>query len=111
MKVYLDDERKTPDGYFRVVRAEEVISLLKLGLVTHLSLDHDLGDFTHDNTDRETRDGSWLTNKLLWMFEDGELFQDGVMPKWNVHSANPVGVKRMTQDLKELESKVGHLMR
>ncbi len=47
MKIYLDDERPTLDGWQRCRRQEEVIDLLKAGGVTHLSLDHDLGDDTH----------------------------------------------------------------
>ena len=45
MKVYLDDERSTPDGWVRVYWPEEAIELLKAGGVTEISLDHDLGDF------------------------------------------------------------------
>lgn len=44
MKIYLDDERPTPDGWHGCRWPEEVIQLLKAGGVTHLSLDHDLGD-------------------------------------------------------------------
>lgn len=47
MKIYLDDERPTPDGCHTCRWPEEVIELLKAGGVTHLSLDHDLGDDTH----------------------------------------------------------------
>ena len=43
MKVFLDDERPTPDGWVRAFTAPEAIELLKTGKVTHLSLDHDLG--------------------------------------------------------------------
>jgi len=43
MKVYLDDERKTPDGWRRVYWPEEAIELLKSGDVKEISLDHDLG--------------------------------------------------------------------
>lgn len=47
MKIYLDDERPTPDGWHACRWPEEVIELLKAGGVTHLSLDHDLGDDRH----------------------------------------------------------------
>ncbi|QDU82655.1 hypothetical protein Pla110_44160 [Polystyrenella longa] len=47
MKVYLDDERPTPDGWVSARWPEDVISLLKSGRVTHISLDHDLGDDKH----------------------------------------------------------------
>lgn len=44
MKIYLDDERPTPDGWIGCRWPQQVIELLKRGGVTHLSLDHDLGD-------------------------------------------------------------------
>lgn len=47
MKVYLDDERPVPEGWVGCRWPEEVIQLLKAGGVTHLSLDHDLGDDAH----------------------------------------------------------------
>lgn len=47
MKVFLDDERNTPDGWVRTYWPDEVITLLETGQVTELSLDHDLGDDSH----------------------------------------------------------------
>ncbi len=44
MRVFLDDERATPDGWVRVYWPAEAIALLKTGAVEELSLDHDLGD-------------------------------------------------------------------
>ena len=44
MKVFLDDLRPTPEGWVRAYWPEEVYALLETGDVTHLSLDHDLGD-------------------------------------------------------------------
>jgi|688.fasta_scaffold104579_1 hypothetical protein len=44
MKVYLDDERTTPEGWTRVYWPSEAIELLQTGQVTELSLDHDLGN-------------------------------------------------------------------
>jgi hypothetical protein len=44
MKVYLDDERTTPEGWLRVYWPDEAIELLKSGDVMEISLDHDLGD-------------------------------------------------------------------
>ena len=44
MKLYLDDEREAPEGWVRVRWPGEAIELLKMGHVTDLSLDHDLGD-------------------------------------------------------------------
>lgn len=44
MKVFLDDERQTPEGWVRTYTVEETIELLKSGEVTDLSLDNDLGE-------------------------------------------------------------------
>lgn len=44
MRVYLDDERSTPDGWVRAYWPDEVIRLVEGGGVEALSLDHDLGD-------------------------------------------------------------------
>ncbi|MTC80344.1 hypothetical protein GKR73_01745 [Providencia stuartii] len=44
MKVYLDDERQTPEGFVRVYWPNEAIKLLETGKVELISLDHDLGD-------------------------------------------------------------------
>ena len=47
MKVFLDDERKAPEGWVRVRWPEEAIELLQNGQVEEISLDHDLGDDGH----------------------------------------------------------------
>jgi len=44
MKIWLDDIRKAPAGWEYILWPAGVIELLKKGDVTHLSLDHDLGD-------------------------------------------------------------------
>lgn len=43
MKLYLDDERTTPEGWCRAFTAKECINILNTGEVTVVSLDHDLG--------------------------------------------------------------------
>jgi len=43
--VFLDDRRLVPDERWTIVRwPKEAIEILKTGTVTHLSLDHDLGN-------------------------------------------------------------------
>ena len=77
MKVYLDDERVTPEGWVRAFWPEEVIALLKAGQVVELSLDHDLGDDEH---------GTGYT-VLLWLEE--QVAVHGMKPPViKVHSAN-----------------------
>ena len=47
MKIFLDDERPTPNGWIGLRWPEEVIELLTTKNVTEISLDHDLGDDAH----------------------------------------------------------------
>jgi hypothetical protein len=77
MKVYLDDERNTPEGWNRVFWADEAIELLKTGKVTDISLDHDLGD--------DERGTGY--DVVLWI-EEAVATTDFIAPIINVHSAN-----------------------
>lgn len=89
MKVYLDDERKTPNGWVRAYWHDEVVKLLKTGEVTELSLDHDLG-----NDERGT--GYDVLVWLEYMVFSGEWKALGYpLPYIKVHSQNPVGVEKM----------------
>lgn len=90
MKLFLDDERPTPDGWERAYTAPEAIALLETGQVTHLSLDHDLGP-------EEAGTGydvcKWVEQQV---FERAFDFENPfIPPEMTVHSANPVGRKRM----------------
>lgn len=77
MKVYLDDERDTPDGWERVYWPDEAIALLKTNQVTEISLDHDLGD--------DKRGTGY--DVVLWI-EQAVALESFVPPKIRVHSAN-----------------------
>ena len=77
MKVYLDDERKTPEGWVRVYWPNEAITLLETGDVSKISLDHDLGD-----DDRGTG-----YDVALWI-EEAVATRNFRPPEIKVHSAN-----------------------
>ena len=84
MKVYLDDERTTPEGWTRVYWPEEAIELLKTGEVTHISLDHDLGDDDHGTG----------YDVVLWIEE--AVFTKGFkLPHMQGHSANSSAKEKM----------------
>lgn len=87
MRVWLDDIRDpslfVEDKRIWVKTYQEAINLLKTGEVTHISLDHDLG---------VGRKGSGY-DVVVWMEEHGTWPKDGV----TVHTANPVGARRMIQ--------------
>ncbi|MFQ1896870.1 cyclic-phosphate processing receiver domain-containing protein [Aeromonas veronii] len=77
MKLYLDDERKTPVGWIRVFWPDEAIAWLKTEMVTEISLDHDLGD-----DDRGTG-----YDVILWIENEG-MTNYFIPPKIHIHSAN-----------------------
>jgi len=87
VKVYLDDVRPTPEGWVRCFWPEEVIDLLQTKSVTHLSLDHDLGDIQD-----ETRNGYRV---LLWLEE--QVVVHGFPPPRTitVHSDNSSAREKM----------------
>ena len=92
MKVYLDDERPTPDGWVPVRWPEEAISLLEGGQVTDLSLDHDLGDDAHGTG----------YDVLLWV-EEAVATRGFVPPRMRVHSANSSARLKMEQAIERIE--------
>lgn len=89
MKVYLDDERTTPEGWVRTYNVPETIKLLETGQVEELSLDHDLGT--------GVQDGQGVT---LWLKE--KVFNDPTfeLPTIYFHTQNPVGKQNMKLDVR-----------
>ncbi|MFZ6712500.1 cyclic-phosphate processing receiver domain-containing protein [Undibacterium sp. TC9W] len=92
MKVYLDDERITPDGWTRTYWPEDAIALLKTGEVTHLSLDHDLGDDEHGTG----------YDVVLWIEE--AVMTTGFIPPQEmcVHSANSSARQKMEAGIQSI---------
>lgn len=96
MKVYLDDERETPDGWVRVYWPEEAIELLQTGQVEEISLDHDLGD-----DDRGTG-----YDVVLWVEE--QVFLHGFTPPViRVHSANTSARAKMERGVQAIMRRSG----
>lgn len=77
MKIFLDDERATPDGWTRTFWPQEVIDLIQCCDVTDISLDHDLGD--------DVRGTGY--DVLLWI-EEQVATNKLIPPTICVHSAN-----------------------
>ena len=84
MKVYLDDERETPEGWVRAYWPEEAIEFLKTGKVAEISLDHDLGDDEHGTG----------YDVVLWI-EEAVITEGFKPPKITVHSANSSAREKM----------------
>lgn len=93
MKVFLDDERTAPDGWVQVRWPDEVIKLLETCTVTHLSLDHDLGD--------DLRGTGY--DVLLWI--EREVVSRKFEPPQTItiHSANPAARVRMLAAIESIE--------
>lgn len=94
MKIYLDDTRDTPEGYYRVFTAPGCISVLREfhEQITHLSLDHDLGEYSWTGTGYDV---------LLFLEENPEF----APPNINIHSANPAVWKKMDQAIKSIHAR------
>lgn len=91
MKIYLDDERKTPKGWIRTYGVKETIDLLKTNKVKEISLDHDLG--------KENENGY---DVLLWIEE--ELYFKRLNPlKIHIHTANLSARKKMELAVKNIK--------
>lgn len=84
MKIFLDDDRKAPDGWVQARWPEDVEQLLQTGEVTHLSIDHDLGD--------DQRGTGY--DVLLWVEKEAVL-NGFVPPEITKHTANPAARLRM----------------
>lgn len=85
MRVWLDDERKMPEGFDLHVRtATEAIDVLKTGKVQLISLDHDLGP-PEAGTGYDV--AAWI--------EEAAFSKQIPRLEWRIHSANPVGRERM----------------
>lgn len=92
MKIWLDDVRPAPEGWVRALSVRQAINLFLIqdivrDRVTHVSLDHDLGDEA-----RFGGDGDKLTE---WMAEHDTWPSDGL----RVHSSNPAGRDTMLRTI------------
>lgn len=88
MKIYVDDIRKTPEGYIRTYSVKETIELIKIheNEIEEISLDHDAGDYGDDYI------------KILEWLEELK-YVEGKEPckLFYLHTGNPVGRERMRQ--------------
>ena len=92
MRVFLDDERPTPDGWVRVYWPAEAIALLQSGAISEISLDHDLGD--------DQRGTGY--DVVLWI-EEAVALRSFVPPRITVHSANPSAREKMLAGIRAIE--------
>ena len=88
--VFLDDLRDPPPGATLCRTAHQAIRLIESGVVARISFDHDLG------TELTGYDVAKLVERLV---AEGKI----AMPRWHVHSANPVGRSNIEAAMRSAE--------
>jgi hypothetical protein len=91
IRLWLDDVRPMPEGFNVWCKsAYTCMDIIRQGEVEFIDFDHDLG---------EALDGYWVALLIEYLAS-----QHHLMPiKWNIHSANPAGRKRIEQAMKSAE--------
>ncbi len=92
IKIWLDDERPEPAGWSAVRWPNEAINLLATRRVTHIGLDHDLGD--------DSRGTGY--DVIAWI-EAAVRNQSIIPPIITVHSANPAARIRMLAGIEAIQ--------
>lgn len=98
LKIYLDDQRKAPEGWIRLTSARKAIQYLKKYIIDEISLDHDLGP-------RKYGTGYDVLLYLEQLVEENEPIPFDMLPKIHIHTSNPVARKRMEQALESIKNK------
>ena len=85
MRVYLDDVRNPTEAFDLVIRtAPELIELVRTGLVTFISFDHDLGAVAHGT-------GYDVAKEI-----ESLAASHAIPPRdYVIHSSNPVGARNI----------------
>lgn len=96
MNIYLDDERtpRNPSSFNVICRSyDEIKAVFEKGLdrIGIISFDHDLG---------AEKTGMDVVKLLVEMDMDGSWGRLSPTFLWNVHSANPVGARNITEYLR-----------
>ena len=91
LKLWVDDERPMPEGFdLHVENADDAIQIVSTGKVSMISLDHDLGE-------KENGDGYEVAK-----FIEEAAYMGILNPmEMRVHSANPVGRKRIEMSIEK----------
>lgn len=92
IKLFLDDERPTPDGWFRTYTVEQTIYWLRSKRVSHLSLDNDLGE--------GKQEGYKVMDFIEETMHYDPLFP---LPEITIHSANAARAEYMRRVINKLE--------
>ena len=95
IRIWLDDERPSPKGWIHFDNVPDLIKFYEKNYknIIEMSLDHDLGEGKQEGYKFLV----WLEKKVLW----DKLYKS--IPDIHVHSANPVGKKRMEQTIQSIK--------
>lgn len=107
VKLYLDDIRNPKTEGWTVVRSyNEFVNFIKVnGIPDEVSFDHDLAftDFDTSPTGEFQEKTGYDAAKWLCDY----CWTNGLpVPKWNVHSANPVGRQNIEDLMKNMQKKL-----
>jgi hypothetical protein len=104
VKLWLDDVRPAPEGWYGVKSVEEAKAAFMTYPISEASLDHDLGYVADPNWDGDPREpqeiaidpnvsrpGADGIDLVRWMCEFGMYPSQGI----TIHSWNPVGASNM----------------
>jgi hypothetical protein len=92
IKLWIDDVRPSPQGWFWVKTYSEAILFIKTGKISEISFDHDLGDVSE-------KTGYDIAVEIEKLSQSGN-----IMPmRWFVHSANPVGRQKIISAMRSAE--------
>lgn len=87
--LYVDDERPCPKGYDLARTYDEAIEKLTNNKYTFVSLDHDLGCYYSDGSEKTGYDiAKWLLERRMSGHD---------IPQFSSHSMNPIGRRNIDQ--------------
>jgi hypothetical protein len=90
IRIWLDDIREMPEGFTHWAKnAYQAIGLIIPGNVNYISFDHDLGNY---NNEKDEKNNGYEVAKFIEFMA----YNREIKPiAWDIHSANPVGRKRI----------------
>lgn len=98
IKLWVDDERPAPSGWYIARNYTEAIDCLNKYKIDVLSLDHDIASFDEDGNETTGYDIA------VWC-ERRHYFGGRIPEKIYCHSANPVGYERITSVIKSISDR------
>lgn len=102
LKVYLDDERKAPEGWTKCSTYQGAIEWLESQMVAIISLDHDLNPSHYQG---DYSDGQTGLDVLFWLLDEVSRNPAFHVPELRVHSLNRKRAPKMQHLIHLIEAK------